>query len=192
MPGPPDRDVTRLLREASEGDEAALSRLFEVLYREIRRLAAAAMRSERGDHTLQPTALVHEAYLRLAHGQLSVASRPQFFGVAAIAMRRILVEHARARKAHKRGGVAPRVSIDDVDAPAAAGADPVDLELLDQALSRLSAIDDRQARIVELRYFAGLSVEETAAVVHVSARTVKREWQMARAWLRREMAAESV
>lgn len=186
-PGP--SDVTRLLAAASDGDAGAMAGLFDVLYRELRRLAVMAMRAERREHTLQPTALVHEAYLRLADGQTPLAGRHHFFGIAAIAMRRILVEHARARHAAKRGGHAPRLSIDEVDVALPVAADAIDFEALDASLSRLAAIDQRQARIVELRFFAGLTVEETAEVAGVSPRTVKREWQMARAWLRRDMAA---
>ncbi|MEZ5418016.1 MAG: ECF-type sigma factor [Vicinamibacterales bacterium] len=187
---PPPSDVTRLLAAASSGDEAAMSSIFDLLYRELRRLAMGAMRAERRDHTLQPTALVHEAYLRLADEKTPLAGRHHFFGVAAIAMRRVLVEHARGRHAAKRGGRARRLSIEDVDLPAPAGAGAVDLAALDAALTDLAAIDARQARIVELRFFAGLTVEETADVVGVSPRTVKREWQMSRAWLRREMAGK--
>lgn len=186
----PPSDVTRLLALASSGDSGAMASLFDVLYRELRRLAISAMRSERRDHTLQPTALIHEAFLRLADDQTPVASRNHFFGVAAVAMRRILVEHARARHAAKRGGHAPRVSLDDVDPAMPAVLDEVDLTALDTALTQLAAIDQRQARIVELRFFAGLTVEETADVVGLSSRTVKREWQMSRAWLRREMSRQ--
>ena len=181
-------DVTRLLARASDGDRDAMASLFDVLYRELRRLAVAAMRAERRDHTLQPTALVHEAFLRLADDAAPIESRHHFFGVAAIAMRRILVEHARARHAAKRGGHAPRVPLDEVDPAIPLVLDDIDIEALDAALTQLAALDARQARIVELRFFAGLTVEETADVVGLSARTVKREWQLSRAWLRREMA----
>ena len=185
---PPPSDVTRLLAAASGGDAEAMASLFDVLYRELRRLAVSAMRAERRDHTLQPTALVHEAYLRLADQHTPLEGRPHFFGIAAIAMRRILVEHARARHAAKRGGHALRLSIDDVDVPVPASGGALDFAALDASLTRLAAIDERQARIVELRFFAGLTVEEAAGVVGLSARTVKREWQMARAWLKRDMA----
>ena len=185
---PPPGAVTQLLARAAEGDSGAVTSLFDLLYRELRGLAVSAMRSERGDHTLQPTALVHEAFLRLADDTGSIENRRHFFGIAATAMRRILVEHARARHAVKRGGHAPRVSIDDVAVPAPTALDPVDLEALDAALTQLAALDARQARVVELRYFAGLTVEETADVLDASPRTVKRDWQMARAWLRREMS----
>ena len=180
--------VTRLLALASDGDAGAMASLFDVLYRELRRLAVSAMRSERRDHTLQPTALVHEAYVRLADERTPLAGRHHFFGVAAVAMRRILVEHARARHALKRGGHAAKVPLDGLDLAIEAVAQDLDLDVLDQALTRLAALDTRQARIVELRYFAGLTVEETAEVVGLSTRTVKREWALARAWLRREMA----
>ncbi|MCC6988039.1 MAG: sigma-70 family RNA polymerase sigma factor [Acidobacteria bacterium] len=185
---PTSTDVTRLLARASDGDRDAMASLFDVLYRELRRLAVAAMRAERRDHTLQPTALVHEAFLRLADDAAPIESRHHFFGVAAIAMRRILVEHARARHAAKRGGHAPRVPLDEVDPAIPLVLDDIDIEALDAALTQLAALDARQARIVELRFFAGLTVEETADVVGLSARTVKREWQLSRAWLRREMA----
>ncbi|MBL8136685.1 MAG: sigma-70 family RNA polymerase sigma factor [Acidobacteria bacterium] len=185
---PPPGAVTQLLARAANGDNGAVTSLFDLLYRELRGLAVSAMRSERGDHTLQPTALVHEAFLRLADDTGAIENRRHFFGVAASAMRRILVEHARARHAAKRGGHAPRVSIDDVAVAAPAALDLVDLESLDAALTELARHDPRQARVVELRYFAGLTVEEAADVLGASPRTVKRDWQMARAWLRREMS----
>ena len=188
LPGATPSDVTRLLERASDGDAGAMSSLFDVLYRELRRLAMAAMRAERRDHTLQPTALVHEAYMRLADEGTPLANRHHFFGVAAVAMRRILVEHARAHHAQKRGGYSPKLSLDGIDVAMAPDARAVDLDVLDQALTRLSALDPRQGRIVELRYFAGLSVDETADVLSLSPRTVKREWAVSRAWLRREMS----
>ncbi|MEZ5291939.1 MAG: sigma-70 family RNA polymerase sigma factor [Vicinamibacterales bacterium] len=184
----PAPDVTRLLALAAGGDTPAKASLFDVLYHELRRLAVGAMRVERREHTLQPTALVHEAFVRLAEDATPVESRHHFFGIAAIVMRRILVEHARARHAAKRGGHAPRVSIEDIDVPDETPAGDLDIEALDRALTALAEIDPRQARIVELRFFAGLTVEETAGVTGISPRTVKREWQVARAWLRREMA----
>jgi RNA polymerase sigma factor (TIGR02999 family) len=181
-------EVTRLLEQASAGDAAARATLFDVLYLELRRVAESAMRAERANHTLQPTALVHEAFLRLAGDQGRFVSRAHFLGVAAGVMRRVLVDHARGRNAQKRGSGATLVTVEDFDdlpQPASAG---VDLVVLDDALSRLTALDARQGQIVELRFFGGLSVEETAVVVGVSERTVKREWQTARAWLRREIA----
>jgi RNA polymerase sigma-70 factor, ECF subfamily len=180
-------EVTRLLERASDGDVAARATLFDVLYRELRRLAEAAMRAERSDHTLQPTALVHEAFLRLAGDNGRFQSRAHFLGVAASAMRRVLVDHARGRDAKKRGRGATRVTVTDLDQLPQPASEDVDLVVLDDALSRLTALDARQGQIVELRFFGGLSVEETAAVVGVSERTIKREWQMSRAWLRREI-----
>jgi len=181
-------EVTRLLERASGGDADARATLFDVLYRELRRLAEAAMRAERANHTLQPTALVHEAFLRLAgeHGRFE--NRAHFLGVAAGAMRRVLVDHARGRNAQKRGSGATLVTVDDLDDLPQPASEDIDLVVLDDALSRLSALDARQGLIVELRFFGGLSVEETAAIVGVSERTIKREWQLSRAWLRREIA----
>ncbi len=189
--GTPVGDVTRLLAQASAGDDAARAALFEALYRELRRLAVAAMRAERRDHTLQPTALIHEAYVRLAGADGPFENRAHFLSVAATVMRRVLVDHARARNAQKRGGGGARADVPDLDLLAADDADAVDVVALDDALTRLAQLDPRQARVVELRFFGGLSVEETAALVAVSERTIKREWQIARAWLRREMARPS-
>jgi len=191
---PDGGEVTQLLAQASSGDAVARATLFDVLYRELRRLAEGAMRAERANHTLQPTALVHEAFLRLAGNQGRFENRAHFLGVAASAMRRVLVDHARGRNAHKRGHGATMVIVNDLDDLPQPEADEVDLVVLDDALSRLAALDARQGQIVELRFFGGLSVEETAALIGVSERTIKREWQMSRAWLRREMsrsAAES-
>jgi RNA polymerase sigma factor (TIGR02999 family) len=187
---PPHHDVTNLLAKASAGDQDAVSSLFAVVYDELRRMAGSVMRSERSDHTLQPTALVHEAYVRLAEEPGSWSgNRSYFLAIASTAMRRILVEHARSHNAQKRGSGKAHLSLDDIDAATPESGDGVDFVLLDDALARLSAVDPRQARIVELRFFGGLTVEETAAVVGISPRTVKREWQMSRAWLRREMAS---
>lgn len=184
----PDDDLTRLLEESAAGDEAAAARLFPIVYDELRRLAGAALRRERASHTLQPTALVHEAFLRLVDVTSSgLQDRGHFIAIAARAMRRVLVDHARSRDALKRGSGEVRLSIDDVDVAAVDTRD-IDLVGLDQALLRLAALDERQARIVELRFFGGLTVEETAVLIGSSDRTVKRDWQMARAWLRRELA----
>jgi RNA polymerase sigma factor (TIGR02999 family) len=180
---------TRLLVEVSAGNEEAAATLFALVYEELRRLAATALKSERPDHTLQATALVHEAYLRLAdEPQARWENRAHFLAVASRAMRRILVDHARGRNAKKRGSGAARLALEDVDPISPEPNAHLDLILLDLALERLSAFDSRQGRIVELRFFGGLTVEETAEVVGTSARTVKREWQIARAWLKREMA----
>ena len=181
-------EVTRLLEQASAGDAAARATLFDVLYRELRRLAESVMRAERANHTLQPTALVHEAFLKLAGNEGRFESRAHFLGVAAAAMRRVLVDHARGRNAQKRGSGATLVTVNDLDDLPRQAPDDIDLVVLDDALSRLTALDSRQGQIVELRFFGGLSVEETAAVVGVSERTIKREWQTSRAWLRREIA----
>ena len=182
-------DVSMLLARWSRGDRDALDQLMPLIYAECRRIAARQLAAERGDHTLDPTALVHELYLRLI-GQRSATweNRAQFFAVAARLMRRILVDHARAHHAGKRGGDALFVSLRVAgDTPTESHA--VDVMAIDAALERLGALDPEQVRIVELRYFAGLTVEETAQVVGRSARTVKREWQLARAWLHRELRA---
>ncbi len=187
MPESPQEEVTRILEEIQQGDESAVRRLFPLVYEELRRMAAAYLGRERPGHTLQPTALVHDAFLKLVgreEGQF--AGRGQFFAVAARAMRRILIDHARSRKAAKRGGGAARLSLDGaLDAPAP----DRDLWLvaLDEALERLAVVDPRQARVVELRFFGGLTIDETARVLEVSAATVERDWAMARAWLHREM-----
>ena len=178
------REITELLADARNGDPRAIETLLPIVYHELRRLAAHYMQRERPDHTLQATALVHEAYLRLAgSGGRDWRDRAHFFATAAQVMRNLLVDRARARRRAKRGGG------DDVrleDAITLAGAGPELLDL-DEALNNLARIDARQSRIVELRYFGGLSVEETAAVLDISERTVKREWQMAKAWLYTEL-----
>jgi RNA polymerase sigma factor (TIGR02999 family) len=182
---PEPREVTALLRDWSRGDRQALERLMPLVHGELRRLAASYLRAERPDHTLQPTALVHEAYLRLVDQRsVSWANRAHFFGIAAQLMRRILVDHARKRQAAKRAAVY-RVTGTSAGSPSADRAP--EILALDGALSDLEKLDARQARIVELRFFAGLTVEETAEVTGVSPATVKREWRTARAWLRREM-----
>lgn len=180
-------EVTKLLNRWSQGDAQALSELVPLVYRELRRTAARYLRRERAEHTLQPTALAHEAYLRLV-GQSRVhwRNREHFFAIAAQAMRRLLVDHARKRKASKRGGGELHVALDE--RVAADAAPRAELVALDDALEVLSAIDARQVRIVELRYFGGLSVEETAKVLGLSPATIKREWATARLWLRRELS----
>jgi RNA polymerase sigma factor (TIGR02999 family) len=178
--------VSRLLQAWGRGDLEARDELMPLVYRELRRRAGAYLRRERADHTLQPTALVHEAYLRLL-GQDRAAwqNRAHFFSIAAHMMRRILVDHARGHRAAKRPAAALRVLLDD----RIGAVQPRDCELLlmDQALSELTSIDPRQGRIVELRYFGGLSEQDVAAVLSVSRATVTREWQTARAWLYRRM-----
>jgi RNA polymerase sigma factor (TIGR02999 family) len=181
-PAEPRSAVTTMLRAWAQGDEAAGERLFEVLYAELRRQAARYMRGERRGHTLQPSGLVHEAYLRLQGSPgLEWHDRTHFFAIAARVMRQVLVDHARRRKAAKREGCL--VSLDDADAQAA----PLEVLDLEEALKELTALDPRQARVVELRFFGGLDVEETADALGLSARTVKREWQTARAWLQRRL-----
>jgi RNA polymerase sigma factor (TIGR02999 family) len=190
MEKPSGQEVTALLKEWGAGDPGALERLMPLVYDELRRLAASQLRAERGNHTLQPTALVHEAYLRLV-GQRSVswANRAHFFGIAAQMMRRILVDHARKRQAAKRN---PGTVYVDLDASAEGKADRApELLALDEALTELEKLDPRQARVVELRFFAGLSVEETAEVAGISTATVKREWKTARAFLRHEIGLET-
>ena len=190
---PSSSDVTRLLLRWSEGDAGALDLLLPVIYTELRRIASSQLRRERADHTLAPTALVHELYMRLVDQRRATwQHRAQFFGVAAQLMRRILVDHARERHAGKRGGSATRVSLEAVleESDPTAGAQDqgvVDVLAVDEALERLTCLDAEQARIVELRFFAGLTVEETAHVLNRSPRTIKREWRLAKAWLHREL-----
>jgi RNA polymerase sigma factor (TIGR02999 family) len=181
--------VTELLHAWGAGDASASEALVPLVYAELRRQAARALRRENEGHTLQATALVHEAWLRL-DGQANSRweSRTQFLAVAAQMMRRVLVDHARAHAAGKRGGGAIQVSLSDVS-NAAAPHDEVDLLALDEALARLAIMDPRKARLVELRYFAGMSIPEAAEVLGVSLATVGREWVVARMWLRRELEA---
>src|SRR5262245_9620442 len=184
MPSPPD--VTALLGDWSRGNPAALNQLLPLVYAELRRIARRQLRRERVGHTLQPTALVHEAYLRLVdQRKVDWRNRAHFFGVAAQVMRRILVDNARRHDATKRGAGILSVSIDAaVEKPAP---DDISVLALDHALGRLEAIDSSLARIVELRAFGGLTLEEAALVLEVSVSTVKREWRTARAWLTREL-----
>jgi len=183
----PKNEVTQLLLRWSEGDKAALGKLMPLVYRELRRLAGHYMRRERPGHTLQASALVNEAYLRLVdYRRMQWQNRAHFFAVAAQAMRRVLVEHARSRQYAKRGGTAQRISLDDVavltDQQAA------ELVALDEALTSLEALDARKARIVELRYIGGLSIEEAAETLGVSTATVERDWRSAKAWLYRAIS----
>lgn len=182
-------DVTQLLLAWGTGDAAAGERLLPAVYAELRRQAARAMRREEREYTLQATALVHEAYLRLIDQRRVVwRNRAHFFGVAAQLMRRILVDHARGRRAAKRGGGLQQLALGDADA-ATTGHEGVDVIALHEALERLAVLDPAQARIVELRYFGGLNIDETAEALDVSPATVKREWAIARAWLQRELSA---
>lgn len=181
------QQVTKLLVEWSNGDQEALEQLTPLVYGELRRLAARYLRKERADPILQATALVHEAYIRLID-QRSVRwqNRAHFFGVAAQMIRRILVDHARSRNAAKRGAMAPKLSLDE--AIALPDRREFDLVALDDALNSLARIDAQQSRIVELRFFTGLTVEETAEVLGISPATVKRDWVTAKAWLYRDIS----
>jgi len=183
-PGP---EVTQALLALSGGDRAALDSLLPMIYDQLRAQAQRALRAERPDHTLSPTALVHEAYLKLVRlDRVEWRDRAHFFGACANEMRRILVSYARTRKAGKRGAGAEHVPLDN--AAVAAYDRPADLVALDEALERLSEMDPRQVRIIECRFFAGMSVEETAEALGISPATVKRDWTAARAWLNRELS----
>ncbi len=179
--------ITNLLVAWNHGDQQARDELMPLIYDELRRIAQAYLRRERADHTLQPTALVHEAFLRLVdQSRVNWQNRAHFFGSAARLMRQILINHAEARQAAKRGGEAERISLNDVELSATE--QELDLIALDEALKHLERIDLPQSRIVELRYFSGLTIEEIAEVMSLSPATVKREWNTARAWLRRELS----
>ena len=179
--------VTDALNSIAQGDRTTLDRLLPVVYREMKRLAASYLKAERPGHTLQPTALAHEAYLRLAGNNTSPwQNRAHFMGIAARAMREILVDHARRRKALKRGGGQAVTVLSE--ALQVSGGRPIAFDDLDQALVDLARLSERQAQVVELRYFGGLSIEETGEVLGISPATVKREWTLARAWLYRELS----
>ncbi|MEO8061625.1 MAG: ECF-type sigma factor [Pseudomonadota bacterium] len=191
-------EVTRLLQRWADGDATAFEALWPLVYKDVRQLARRQMAGERGDHTLQGTALVNEAFIRLA-GQRTIEwqNREQFLSLASKIMRRVLVDYARQRGARRRGDGAQRLSlhdtqaafeVDEAQAVASFNDERGDLLAIDNALTRLETIDAPQSRIVELRYFGGLTIEETASVVGISLATVKREWAIARAWLRRELA----
>ena len=181
--------INRLLADWGQGNEGAREALIPVVYDELRRLARRHLWRERPDHTLQSAALVNEAYLRLVRQEAPQwQNRAHFFGVAAQLMRHILVDHARSRNAAKRGAGVPRLALDPE--LGAAQKTEIDIVALDDALSKLAALDAQQGRLIELRFFGGLSIEETAIVLGVSPATVKREWATARAWLRREMKKE--
>ena len=181
-------DTTRLLLEIRDGDQSAAERLVPLIYDDLRALASRYMRNEPADHTLQPTALVHEAFLRLVDtDRVEWQTRAHFLAVAARTMRRILVDHARRRRAVKRGG-GRKVTL--VEGLAFSEPRPLDLVALDDALAKLGRIEKRQSSVVELRFFGGLAVEEIAEVLDVSTATVKRDWRFARAWLLRELSAK--
>jgi RNA polymerase sigma-70 factor, ECF subfamily len=185
-PEGPDNSITALLSQLSRGDRTVEARLIPQIYEELHRAAARYMRSERPNHTLQPTALVHEAYARLLQQpQIAWQSRAHFFAVASGLMRHILVDHARARNAEKRGGVQHQVTLDD--AILRIPNQSVDVLALHEAMENLAKLDERQGRIVELHFFAGLSFEEIASVIQVAPRTVKRDWSMARAFLKGQL-----
>jgi RNA polymerase sigma-70 factor (ECF subfamily) len=184
---------TSLLAKVSAGDDKAISRLMPLVYDELRRLAASYLRRERPGQTLQATALVNEAYIRLISERAhNWQNRTHFLAIAALSMRQILVQRARARNAAKRGGNPERITLDEQLLPAAdtSAPDEVDMIQLDAALTRLAALDERQAKVVEMRYFGGMTVEETAESLGISPATVKRHWTLARAWLRRELAGD--
>ena len=184
------QDVTKLLAEWSKGDQAALEALIPLIYSELRRLAGHYLSQEKPGHTLSATALVHEAYLRLVKQRVTWQNRAHFFGVAAQMMRRILVDHARSHRYAKRGGGALTLTLDQ--ALATSQQKELDLVALDEALHSLAKLDERQSRMVELRFFGGLSIAETSEVLGVSTPTVKREWASARAWLYRELSRGSL
>ena len=186
LPTPSSGAVTELLRAWSDGDDGALARLTPLVETELRRLARGYMGRERRGHTLQPTALVNEAFLRLTDARhVRWQDRAHFLGISARLMRRVLVDHARARAFRKRGGGAQRVTLDE---GLIASSEPaLDLVALDLALETLAAADVRKSRVIELRFFGGLSVEETAEVLHVSPQTIKRDWRLAKLWLLREL-----
>lgn len=195
-PTPGPAGVTDLLLQWSAGDARALSQLMPLVYAELRRIARAQLRREARAHAIEPTALVHEVYLRLVdQDRAGWQNRAQFYAVAAQLMRRVIVDQARARQAGKRGGSAVHVVLQDVDALAAApegggdAAHAADVLAVDQALDRLAALDPDQARVIELRFFAGMTVAETAHVLGRSPRTIKREWRLAKAWLHRELGS---
>jgi RNA polymerase sigma-70 factor (ECF subfamily) len=185
MPATPSQEVTQLLNAWSDGDRSALDRLLPLVEGELHRLAGRYMSRERQDHTLQTTALVNEAYLKLIDQKVEWQNRAHFFGIAAQIMRRILIDHARKHLGPKHGG-GNTISLDEVAVINDERAS--ELVALDEALTTLGKVDERKSRVVELRYFGGLSVEETAAVLGVSVETISREWQRAKAFLRRELS----
>jgi RNA polymerase sigma-70 factor (ECF subfamily) len=188
MPEPqPHQDVTELIEAWQQGDAQALERLLPLVYGELRRVARARLRGERGGHTLQPTALVHEAYLRLAGGRVTPRNRTHLFAMAARLMRQILVDHARRKDARKRGGAATAVTLHS--AVAAPEIPTIDILALDEALNELHALDPRLCRVVELRFFTGLNIDETAQALGASPATVERDWTVAKAWLHQRLSS---
>jgi RNA polymerase sigma-70 factor (ECF subfamily) len=188
----PDPNITQLLAHVQNGDREAERQLMEAVYEELHRLAAGYMRRERPDHTLQASALVNEAYVRLiGNGPVSWESRAHFFVTAAQTMRRVLIDHARRHVAEKRGGAGVRIDLNE-NIAAVENTESGRMLDLDRALTRLAVLDARQARVVELRFFAGLTVEQTAEVMAISEKTVKRDWAVARAWLEGEIRGSSL
>jgi RNA polymerase sigma factor (TIGR02999 family) len=187
MSGEMQHEVTQILQEWSRGDQDAAARLMPFVYDELRRQARLFLMRERGTHTLQPTALVHEAYLRLVdQTRVNWQNRSHFYGIAASMMRRVLIDHARAHVTEKRGGVSIHLSIDDVDIPIEQRA--ASIVALDEALDKLAELDERKCKVVEMRFFAGLDDEEIAKVLGVTTRTVQRDWQKARLLLYHELS----
>ena len=188
----PAADITGLLKKLNGGDSDAAAEIVSVVYPELRRIARAYMRAERGEHTLQPTALINEAWIRLVdQTRVDWRDRTHFFGVAASMMRRVLVDHARQRLADKRGGGQKKVAVDWVELEAG-GEKLTEVLSVHEALERLEGIDPRLAKLVEMRYFAGMDVDETAVALGISPRTVDREWSMARAWLSTQLASPEI
>lgn len=189
LPMPPSEPhaITTLLREIRDGKADAAEALLPLVYGELHGLAAAHFCNERSDHTLQPTALIHEAWLKLAGNLGGVADRQHFFAIAALAMRQVLTDHARAQNRDKRGGGRSAITLDERLVASAAGKKVLDLIELDDSLVRLAALNERHARMVELRFFGGLTIDETAAALGVTHATVERDWFTVRAWLRREL-----
>jgi RNA polymerase sigma-70 factor (ECF subfamily) len=181
--------ITQLLNDWSDGNHAAADQLMPLVYEELRRQASRMLRGERPNHTLQTTALINEAYLKLiGQNEVEWQNRSHFFAIASVAMRRILVDHARERHAVKRGGIADNIPLDDA-LQISSNERSVDLVALDEALDRLAKLDPRQAKVVELRYFSGLSNDETAEVLGVSNATVRLDWSIAKAWLRQQLSS---
>jgi len=180
------QDISVILRDWSDGNRASADSLLTIVYDELRKIAAQYLSKERSGHTLQPTALVHEAYMKLVDiSDIKWQDRAHFFAVSANVMRHILVDHARAKRAAKRGGSAQRIELDD--AMSLSDERDVDVLAVDESLKELAKFDEQQSRIVEMRFFGGLTIEETAHVIGKSPATVKREWSMAKAWLRRKL-----
>jgi len=187
MSSSPQSDVTQLLVDWQRGDKMALDQLMPKVYRELRKVAASYLKSERPDHTLQPTALIHESYLRMVHQEMPQwQSRAHFFGVASRLMRQILVDYSRVRRASKRGGQQITISIDDAQIGSVCASSERILNL-DAAITKLAALDERKSRVVEMRVFGGMKLADIALALHVSEPTIKRDMRMARAWLRLEI-----